>query len=349
MTTTTPRYPPPYRATEIRQICNFARKGLSLCFVGVAGSGKSNIVNFLRHDPYGYRAQYLGDDNQRTLFPVVDGTVWDKTPANLWKLMIAALYDVSSTLLAPVATPPAALGDDERLFAYLRDGVKQLCQRPLPEQSYQVMFILDDFDNVLQSGPLAMLEHLHTVRNDGNREQLSYLILTKRLPHLLGGHLPLAGKSKFYDLFNNAVYALEMYNDSDLWQMLQHMNDRAGNALLPEQLSIIASHSGGHARLAYLLFHLWENEKPPLNTPLNRILANADIWAECQRILLGLHLEEQAVALRLARGQTSPSDEPLIEHLTQRGLIKNRKWNEWFSPLMAEFLRTYHSEQTVSP
>ena len=62
---------------------------------------------------------------------------------------------------------------------------------------------------------------------------------------------------------------------------------------------------------------------------------------ECQRILDGLHPEEQEVAIRLAQGRETPADAPVVHHLLVRGLIKPGGWNEWSIPLLAEFLRNY--------
>ncbi len=58
----TPRYLATYRQDVMRLICDFARQGESLCLMGVAGTGKSNVTNFLRHDPYQHKSLYLGDE-----------------------------------------------------------------------------------------------------------------------------------------------------------------------------------------------------------------------------------------------------------------------------------------------
>ena len=43
-----PRYQPTFRKDEIELITRLASRGESVGLVGVAGVGKSNIVNFLR-------------------------------------------------------------------------------------------------------------------------------------------------------------------------------------------------------------------------------------------------------------------------------------------------------------
>src|SRR3954463_2701670 len=104
MTNNIPRYPPTFRQDEIRLIMDAARQGQSLCFMGIAGIGKSNITNFLRHDPYQYKQQYLGADTQKFLFPVVEGNAWDQKPQALWESMLAELGESARDLAQP---PPA--------------------------------------------------------------------------------------------------------------------------------------------------------------------------------------------------------------------------------------------------
>lgn len=334
-----PRYDKHYRAAEIRHICDYARRGLSTCFVGIAGSGKSNIVNFLSKDEYGYRAQYLGEDNDRVLFPVVIGNRWKETALHLWEMMLAALRTAAPDLSAPAPLHLELLSPEEQRFAQLKAEVAFVCQ----QQKMQVMFILDDFDEILAKAPFDMLEALHELRYD-QRERLSYLIFTKRLPHLLRQESPINGRSKFYDLFSNAIYALEPYSDTDTRQMLHHLNEQTNEALSEDELAAIQAQSGGHARLIYLLFHLWSEEHPPITVPLSYFLSHPQasaIRSECQRILDGLHPEEQAVAIRLAQGRETPADAPVVNHLLVRGLIKAGGWNEWSIPLLAEFLRNH--------
>lgn len=338
----TPRYNQSYRAAELRHICDYARRGLSTCFVGIAGSGKSNIVNFLSKDEYGYRRQYLGEENERVLFPVVIGNRWKGTALHLWEMMLAALRQAVPDLDLPVPRHLEQLSPEEQRFAQLKAEIAFVCQ----QRKQQVMFILDDFDEVLADAPFDLLEALHELRAD-QREQLSYLIFTKRLPHLLRQDKPLSGKSKFYDLFSNAIYALEPYNEADTRQMLHHMNEQAQQALSDQELATIQAQSGGHARLLYLLFHLWSSEHPPVTVPLSYFLTHPQASAireECQRIFNGLHPEEQEVAVRLAQGKEKPADAALVNHLITRGLVKGGGWNEWSIPLLAEFLRRYESD-----
>ena len=336
----TPRYQLTYRQAELRLIADNATQGQSLCFVGIAGTGKSDITNFLHSDPYGYKSHYFGEQRARYLFPVVDGNTWDQTPVGLWKIMLAALSDVTRQLVQP--EPDSKLlqfSEEQKLFSDLKLHVDWFCQ----QFDQQLIFILDDFDKVIAVGPLAMLEQLNALRSGGNRGKLSYLLFSKKLPHVLGRAHPLKGNAKFYDLFGSHIYALGLYNHEDARQMLLHVNELVGKPLSTRELTQIESLTGGHARLIRLVFELWRTARPIKGDPILFLSSQSDVQDECRRILHGLHDDEQVVVLRMAHGQHSAADRAVIDHLIRRGLVSEGDKVEWFSPLFMEFLRTYQA------
>ncbi|MEZ4613939.1 MAG: AAA family ATPase [Caldilineaceae bacterium] len=333
--TITPRYAQSYRQNELSLICNAAKEGQSLCLVGVAGTGKSNITNFLHSDPYAYKRSYLAKESGTIHFPVIDGNTWDGTQEGLWRQLLAALTATVEHLDQPA--PDAKITqiyEDQKAFSDLRRWVNWLCQ----QHGQKIMFILDDFDQVIHQGPLALLEQFNALRSDGNRGKLSYLLFTKRLPHILGQAHPLKGTSKFYDLFSHHIYALGLYTPDDEHQMLVYLNESAGKPLRSQDLVAIKTLAGGHARLIKLLFELWRANAPPDDNQVAYFLEQNDVREECARILEGLHPDEQAVAQRIADGEESTHDAALIDHLVRRGLLYDTKTMVWFSPLFGAFL-----------
>ena len=250
-----PRYHPTFRQDEIDLILGFALRGESLGFLGVAGVGKSNLVNFLRDIQK--NAPQVQQDVTRLHFPVVDTPQWPGTPNSLWKMMLEALNQVTRELSPPPELKKIIpISEDERAFKALHDRLQWICQ----DLGHQVMFILDDFDRALETGPLDMLERLNGLRSEGNRGYLSFLVITKKLPHVLGRRYDLEYESKFYDLFHNHIYALEPYGRDDALQMLKHLNDLARSPLADSQLEHIYRMAGGHARLLRLVFSIWTEE-----------------------------------------------------------------------------------------
>jgi hypothetical protein len=337
MPTTVPRYLPTYRQAEIRLISDFARRGQSLCLVGVAGSGKSNIVNLLRTDPYGYKATFLGAAAGEIHFPVVAGPTIQGSPQKLWEAMSTALNEAAPNQEWPKGDDKIRpISAEQGAYSLVRAQVKTLCQ----ERGRQVMFVFDDFDGVLREGPLAMLEQLAALRNDGNRDRLSYLVFTKRLPHLLGQSLALQDQSKFYDLFRHHIYALPPYEPADARQMLRFLNENGGQPVPPGDLAWIASLAGGHAGLLFILYDIWRDITPTGDVAAT-LAQRPEVRSVCRRILHGLHEEEQQTALALARGQWERADPLLVEHLeTRRLLTRSGNRITWFSDLFGHCLQS---------
>jgi hypothetical protein len=334
-TNTAPRYQATYRQNELDLIIRFARRGQSLVFMGLAGSGKSNIVNFLRE--IGQHAPQLEEQVTRLHFPLVDATYWQRTPSSLWKIMLEALEQAGQNLAPPpLAEKIIPISEEERALNSLRARLAWLCQ----ELEHQVMFVLDDFDAAFEVGPLTMLERLNGLRSEGNRDSLSYLIFTKRLPHLLGRNFNLEHESKFYDLFRHHIYALAPYSAEDAHQMLKHLNEAAGDPLRERDLSEIRQLAGGHARLLKIVFDLWAGEGVSGVNPVTYLAEQPDVQQECRRILLGLHEEEQAVLIRVARDEATEADRDIVDHLARRGVLTGHS-QKLFSPILDQFLTHY--------
>jgi len=338
-TNATGRYQATYRQDEIDLIIRLALRGESLALVGPAGMGKSNIVNFLRE--INQHAPHLGQDTARLHFPIVDATYWEETPLSLWKIMLDALNQATQELAVPHEEQKIIpISEEERVLNTLRARLQWLCQ----ELNHRVMFVLDDFDAVLESGPLAMLERLNGLRSEGNREAMSYLMFTRRLPHVLGRSYDLEHDSKFYDLFRSHIYALEPYTAEDAYHMLQHLNEVAGNPLPERDLAGIRQLAGGHARLLKNVFDLWSGEGMAGVNPLTHLIEQPDVQQECRRILHSLHEDEQAVLIRAARGIATPDDQEIIDHLVRRGIVA-ADTQKLFSPLLEQFLANYQEQE----
>lgn len=330
-----PRYSTIYRQNEIDLILRSARQGESLGLMGIAGVGKSNIVNFLRNIET--NAPQVEQDVAHLLFPIVDATQWQGTANSLWLLMQEALSEATASLPAdPSSQKVIPISENERTFKYLKARLEYVCQK----RQVQVMFVLDDFDRVIQLASLDELERLSGLRAAGNRGYLSYLVITKQLPHVLGRDKNLEQNSKFYDLIRHSIYALEPYNRKDSMQMLRHLNEKAGNPLSEPELEKIYQLAGGHASLLKVVFNLKQKEPSTELTTAN-FAGKPDVTQECSRLFAKLHPQEQAVCLRAAQNRHTPTDQATLDHLKRRGLLVQSDSVLWFSPLMAYFLKTY--------
>lgn len=337
-----PRYRPDYRAAEMRLLARLILAGDSICFVGVAGVGKSNLINFLREYP-AFTQEYFGAETAQIHFPLVDTNQWDRTPEGLGNLMLDALD------AAGISSPPAKdgsvipLSQEDRAFAKVRNRLRKTCQ----DLQHHVVIVLDDFDRALEVGPLRMLEQLNGLRSDGNKGYLSYLVFTKRLPHVLGRALNLETSSKFYDLLRHNLYALEPCIPGDARQIVEHLNATSTTRVSNQDLARICALAGGHAGLLRNIFRVCvEQGLPSSNEAHNRLVGYQDVHVECRRIMAGLHEQEQEVALLVAKGQHTSAHTDTVAHLVKRGILLETEPLQWFSPVFASYLRGGPSEKS---
>lgn len=333
-----PRYLPTYREDELQLICDRALEGKSLCFVGVAGTGKSNITGLLRYDPYGYKPRYLGARTKTVHFPRINATTWDGAPETLWGLMLNELIEATGELSDSAPTPKVLpmTSKGERELARLRAYIKWICQ----DVGHQVMFIFDDIDETWASAPTNLLDMFDDLRSrDNNKGMLSFLFFVKGLPQLLRREREQAERFKLYDLLSDNIYALKPYNDADARQMLEYLNARASNPLPKSELPSILALCGGHAGLLRMVYNIWLDTPPSAMSASTFYHNSPDIARECKRIFDKLHPQEQEAAKRAARNQQTPDDDPAIDLLARRGLIVNTNPITWFSELMVFFLR----------
>jgi hypothetical protein len=328
------RYRDGYRSDEVDLIRRLASSGQSLCFVGLAGVGKSNLINRLRD-----RAQapvIFGERAGHIHMVAIKINEWKGTPSNLWQLLLDALQRAVQDVIP--AAPPARvvhMDEEERLRARLQAQVQNVCQH-----NHAIVFLFDDVDLLLETGPLSLLESLNALRED-YRDQVSYLLFTKRLPHVLGRRHQVETKCKFYDLFRQHIYALGPYNRQDALQMLLHLNQTANAHFSKRDLQPILDLAGGHAGLLRVIFTFRRINRsfaaagPAL---IEALAQEVDVQEECRRILRSLHPQEARVATRIARGNPRPEDAPTIDHLCRRGILTRVDPPEWFSPVLPVFL-----------
>jgi hypothetical protein len=260
----------------------------------------------------------------------VDINRWQETPVHLWHLMLEAVQGVAADLPQPPANTVVPMSEEERISQRLENHLKWICQH----QQQQLVFVFDDCDRLLTSGPLSMINNLNTLRDDGNPGKLSYLLFTKRLPHVLGRGIGL-GTAKFYDLIKRSVFALGLYAPADTRQMVKYLNAQAGSPLESGDRFQVEFFGGNHSGLIRTVFATWLQTTPDRQDYLRFFATQPDIQAECHRILRSLHDAERASAIRFAQGRATPEDSSFLAHLMRRGLLTESNPPQWFSPLMA--------------
>ncbi len=306
-----PRFSPHYRRDELALITDYARRGLSCVFIGIPGSGKSNLVNCLmRH----YGRVSAPDGTAIVLKTVlVDCNDWNGGQVDFWHLLRRETEKVlSPSNVIPLSSDPVA-----RDNLITRQLANAFCHQP----DQRLLLVFDDADKLLRRGPLALLEQLRTLR-DENRDALAFMLFVNRLPHRLGRTIRLTEESKFYRLFVSHIFVLRLYNRADAWHMLQFLNAQAAQPLANSTLRFIYQLAGGHARLLRLVHEQYLIDPPSSRNPTGDLLAQPAIREACERIFRSLHRHEQQVLWMLTHGQTpGTGDAPALFLLRRRGLL----------------------------
>ncbi len=328
---TTYRYHSNFRKEEIELLGGFITRGLSSVLVGVAGVGKSNIMEFIRH-------QYtLPSDAAEMQLAVniisLDCSDWNGTPTDFWHLLRQeAEHDLG------VKTSIVHMSDRaNRDFQVVRDLVSGVCDKP----GGRLAILFDDADCLLHQGPVELLEQLCTLRSY-HRDTLSFLLFTKGLPHLLGEPLKLRKNSRFYELFSSRIFTLQPYVERDSVQMLNYLNAQDGRTLQQADIRMVLHLSGGHATLLRKCFDILTGEHP--ERIMDALLNNPDIQNTCSRVLNSLYGHERAVLVKIAKRTPVESiDMPALVLLQRRGLLIGSP-PTIFSPVLEGFVQLHSSK-----
>ena len=320
-----PRHSPDYRREEIALITEFARQGQSSAFVGIAGVGKSNISRCLQSDHTVLACPDL-DAPLQIRYLNVDCNDWDGALAGCWRLLRENMQ---------IAWGKIDAGSDGEDYLIVRRTLKNVCQQP----HSRVVIILDDCDKVLAEAPPALTNKLRTLRDD-NRDRLSYLLFTKRLPQRLGPAGNRLRDGMFFQLFHNHIFTLRPYNECDAMHMLTFLNARASISLAADDLSMIYHLSGGYPALIRTLFETYETQPPPNPDWMTHFSNQIDVQNVLRRLLDYLHRHERYVLYRLAHKQKlHTQDAPALELLKKRGVLQDD--DKPFSILLTHYLRNH--------
>lgn len=323
------RFLPTYREKEVNLITRSALQGQSLSLVGIAGTGKSNLVRYVQDQAN--LLPYLNGSDRVIRFPVVDFLGWDGTAPGLWQMMLDGLLEtVDDGQEAGQKVPNVQAESASALYAAL----KKVLSHVIFDLGIQIMFVLDESDTFLRQAPTPLIEQLYTLRNSGFRDRLSYLFFTKKLPSVLLRRNAPDYRFKLFDLFSNHIHPLGMYAPSDAHQMLTYLEFREGRRLDRRDFESIQVLAGGHSRLIFVLFQIWTQTEVPLKNPIDFLKKHPDVQLECNRILSGLHKKEQEALLATAKRIQSLEHMDALNLLVARGLLLGLYPIRWFSPLV---------------
>lgn len=314
------RYPIDYRCEIVGEIMRHIQAGECFVLIGLAGAGKSNLVNFAKEREV-IRHYLPAHMSERTHLVLLNGRSDGASREKLYQAMLTRVQE---------------LGNSEKprgnALNSLRTELKNVCA----EQ--RVVFVIDEFEHLLQQQSVDFFDELRDLRDDHRTTRnLLFVIVTHRLPHALAT-APAFAQSKFFELFRDHYYPLQPYRPSDAATMLDTLTQRANlQPLASETAQKLLTYSGGHSGLLYALFYeltpQFQIGEPKVMLAKSQKLreAGATIWSH-------LHSEEQDALRTLVTGGTIDAD--TTQFLIRRGLVKRSAPSTIFCPLFEEYVRT---------
>jgi hypothetical protein len=323
------RYTLDYRSEIVEPLLATVAHGSSLCVVGLAGAGKSNLAKFIAQPPVlrHYLPESIAQEMHLVTVQCRPGT---QPSAHFYRTLLNELQVVARKVGYPLRIPK------EDVTAYdVREAIKHFCETA----RQRIVIVLDEFECLIQHQPLEFFEELRNLRDEvRTTNRFAYVALTHRLPHRVVGNQRFEN-SKLYELLREQMYALGPYQPADAAAMLQTLAAREELTIDPGHLDRIRVAAGGHSGIMYAIF---QAIKPNFAMPSPRLAALAAeeglVRQTCDKLWLHLHGSERAALCSLAAGSLP---EPwLLEFLYKRGLITSIQTPYLFAPAFAVYINS---------
>lgn len=332
MTLILDRYPLEYRSEIVEPVLTAVAGGSSVCVVGLAGVGKSNLFKFLAQSAVleHYLPQSIAQEMHVLVVQCRPGT---QASANVYAAMLDELQPVAekAQYSLPILRQAATAYD-------VRKAVKYLCETA----RQRIVFVLDEFECLIQHQPLEFFEELRNLRDEvRTTNRFAYVTITHRLPHRVVGNQRFEN-SKLFELLRSNIYALGPYRQPDALSMLNALAAAQNLTIDRDYLLRIGEVAGGHSGIMRAVFETIKTEgKANFAVPSPRLkqfaVEHRAVYEACDYLWLHLHSSERRALRQLAAGDLP---EPwLLDFLFKRGLITSTVTPNFFAPVFAAYVR----------
>ena len=333
------RYRIDYRAEIVRPLMAAIRRGESVCLVGLAGVGKSNLVSFLEEPEV--TKHYLPDLSDRTHIVWVSCRSADQPKEEIFEALLTRVWLVARRQgydLADIA--PAGTAK----YRMLQNVLGEFCGA----HGQRLVFVLDEFEGLIQQQPEDFFDDLRALRDDHRPSgQLTFVTITHRMPQVVPGRT-IFGQTKFFALLRDHIYPIPPYRFADADEMLNVLLQKTeGLEIVPEDRQRLIAVSGGHSGLLRDVFSVVTPNFGMSIPKLLRLGSSSERVREmCNQIWTHLHRDERQALRSLARNQAiSPETTGFLQ---RRGLLRDGASPTFFSPLFGEYVSSIQSKPVPS-
>jgi hypothetical protein len=303
-------YPPSYRAREMATLASWIQAGESASVIGLAGSGKSNLLGFLCHRPDVTRT-YLPDDAPPTVLVPVDlsslpGEGLSDETIFCW-VILRALHEACAQLSAverslAEATEALYQRAEERADPLLCQSALREVILLLQERDARLVLVLDPFDSFCQAATLGVLGNMRGLR-DSFKTTLSYLVGSRQELAAMRDPIEMGELYEILDINQCWLGAMEA---QDARWVIRQVEETVGQPFAPAEIERLIEVSGGYPSLLRAA-SLWLTaaRSPPREAWVERLLAQRSIQYRLGEIWAGLTGEEQRALSRVQALQST--------------------------------------------
>lgn len=349
-------YKPTYRAREMEILADWIQAGESGSIVGLAGSGKSNLLGFLSHRPE-VMAQYLRDSTLKLALVQVDlNNLPGNDLATFYRIILRSLYEARVQLAAVEDSLPATVETlyrkiEEKTDPFLPQSALREVLLLFRKERARLVLVLDPFDLFCRTASAQILNNLCGLR-DSFKTTLSYLVgLRRELAYVRNP----AEMEELYEILDTYLCWLGPMEKDDAHWVISQVEEGTGKSFSEEQIGHLIELTGGYPALLRAA-SMWLSKVSPvpdMDAWEEQLLAEPGIRNRLEDLRLGLTGEEEAALYALQRALVIEPEKKREESLRQieekhgnaiirlqakhLGLRTDAGWR-FFSPLFAQFV-----------
>lgn len=364
-------YSATYRTEEVETLAEWIRRGNSGSVIGVAGTGKSNLLGFLCHRPEVIHAHWEG--NTRATAPMIIAVDLDNLPAHdlatLYRVILRSFYQNRASLTASSKGTGAQrstlqqqitdlyLETRTSLDPFLSQSALHALLGSFGEQSIRVVLVMDRFEEFCEVASPQILTALGGLRYKF-KGILSYLIgMCRDIDYLADIH----GAQRLYPVLNTHICPVPPMNQADAEQLIAQEMYLVPEPPNKEEQQQLLALTGRHPALLKAACHWWLTVSDEVRNNkqwTTMLLIERSIQYRLTEIWEGLSQKEQAALSKVQRLQKPSKNKAkewkklreshhhLLQQLEVKGLCQRQElgWHI-FSPLLSGYIEQ-RDEQT---
>jgi hypothetical protein len=214
----------------MRQFAQWIQSGRCGSYVGLIGSGKSNMLSYFCRNPELVRRDFTDPSIPFAAVYADLNNAYDQNPATLFRILLRALYEGRDPLKKIDPGLPETVAGlyrraEEKTDAFVVQSALREALSALTAKNARVAFILDPFDEFARTAPVGLFDNLRGLR-DSFKYQLSCIVgLRKELAYLRSGT---ENFGELYDLLDTCVCWVGTMEEEDAKAVLDRIETVTG-------------------------------------------------------------------------------------------------------------------------